>query len=215
VATSDPRRLGRYAVSTKNIAGVSLAAVGPVLALVGLVNPVVGLAIAPVLYAIGALGAPGSRKVDLAAGLDRDDVHRSLAEIQKRVGGRVPSDVRDRVVRICTTIDETLPRADALGAGSEGLFVLVRTATDYLPTALQTYLDLPRSYADHQVVADGKTAHGLLCDQLDVLATKMDEVAEAVHRSDTDKLVANGRFLAEKFAKGPLDLGGPTGAGSP
>jgi hypothetical protein len=214
VATSDASRLGRYAVSTKNLTGVGLATVGPVLGLVGVINPVLGLALIPVLYAVGALAAPSKRPVDLAAGLDRNDVQHSLAEIQRRVQNRVPPEVTQRVARICTTIDDTLPHADALAAGSEGLFVLVRTATDYLPTALQAYLDLPRSYADTHVVADGKTALVLLTDQLDVLATKMDEVAEAVHRSDTDKLVANGQFLAEKFGKGPLDIGGQSGGTS-
>ena len=33
--------------------------------------------------------------------------------------------------------------------------------------------------------------------------------ADAVNRADTDKLIANGRFLAEEFGRGPLDLGGP------
>jgi len=206
VATSDSR-LGRYATSTKNITGVSLAVVGPILGLAGVVNPLLGVALAPVLYAVGALAAPGRRSVDLAAGLDRDDVHRSLVEIQRRIRGRVPADISDRVNRICSTIDDAAPRADSLGAGSEGAFVLVRTATDYLPTALQGYLDLPRTYADHHVVAGGKTAHTLVCDQLDLLASKIDEINDAVHRSDADKLVANGRFLAEKFSKSPLDIG--------
>ena len=56
---------------------------------------------------------------------------------------------------IATTITETLPRADALGAGSPGQFVLVQCATDYLPTALQSYLELPRTYADQHIVTDG------------------------------------------------------------
>jgi hypothetical protein len=34
----------------------------------------------------------------------------------------------------------------------------------------------------------------------------MDEVADAVHRADTDKLIANGRFLADRFGTGALDL---------
>jgi hypothetical protein len=212
VATSEASRFGRYVVSTKNITGVGLATVGPILGLVGIINPLLGLAFAPVLYAVGALAAPSKKAVDLAAGLDGNDVHQSLVAIQHRIQGRVPPEVTQRVQQICTTIDDALPRADALGPGSQGLFVLVHTATDYLPTALQAYLDLPRSYADQHVVADGKTSLALLTDQLDVLTTQMNEVADAVHRSDTDKLVANGRFLAEKFGKGPLDLGNPSGS---
>jgi hypothetical protein len=39
----------------------------------------------------------------------------------------------------------------------------------------------------------------------------MDEVADAVHKKDSDALLANGRFLADKF--GPSSLALPS-AGS-
>jgi len=206
VATSSPTRLSRYLRSTKNIVGSTLAIVGPVLALAGVLAPPLGLALVPVLYAAGALAAPPPKKVQLAAGFDAGDVNQSLKDVQRRIQGRVPGDVDLRVKQLAATISETLPRADALGDGSNARYVLLKTATDYLPSSLQAYLDLPRAYADHKVVADGKTAHGLLCDQLDVLSQQMNEVADAVNRADTDKLVANGRFLAEKFGRGPLDL---------
>jgi hypothetical protein len=206
VATSEPGRFARWAFSTKNMVGVGLAVVGPAIGLAGVVNPLVGLALAPALYVVGALAAPSRRRVDLAAGIDPDDVRRSLTEVQRRIKGKVPKEVSEHVQRIASTITECMPRANTLGDGSTQAFGLARTATDYLPTALQAYLDLPRAYADHKVVSDGKTSLGLLLDQLDLMARKMDEIAEAVHRSDTDKLVAHGRFLAEKFGKGDLDL---------
>ena len=206
MATSEPGRLSKWAYSTKNIAGIGLAAVGPIIGIAGVINPLVGLALAPVLYAVGALAAPGRKKVDLAAGLDPNDVRKSLADIQRRIHGRVPTEVSTKVAGIATTINECLPRANSLGEGSNELFGLVRTATDYLPTALQSYLDLPRAYADRKVVSNGKTSLGLLNDQLDLLNKKMDDVADDVHRADTDKLVAHGRFLEEKFGKGDLDL---------
>ena len=206
MGTSEPGRVARWAYSTKNIVGVGLAAVGPIIGLAGVVNPLVGLALSPALYVVGALAAPGRKRVDLAAGIDPADVRRSLGEVQRRIKGRVPQEVADRVQHIASTITECMPRASSLGDGSTQAFGLARTATDYLPTALQAYLDLPRAYADRKIVSDGKTSLGLLIDQLDLLAEKMDEVADAVHRSDTDKLVANGRFLAEKFGKSGLDL---------
>ena len=206
MATSSPGPVAGYARSTKNIAGMSLAVAGPVLALAGLIAPPVGLALIPALYAVGALAAPGHKKVELASGVDAGDVRKSLETIERRVHGRVPTEIEERVQRIAATITETLPRADALGNGSSALYILVKTATDYLPTSLQAYLDLPRTYADHKVLSDGKTAQALLCEQLDVLDAQMDEVADAVHRSDADKVVANTRFLAEKFGDGPLDV---------
>ena len=209
MASDQSSGLSQYATSTKNITGCTLAIGGPVLALLGVVAPPVGLALAPVLYAVGALAAPARRHVNVVAGLDPNDVTRSLDQIKGKIGGRVPPDIASQVAAIATTIKETLPRADALGAGSPGQFVLVQCATDYLPSALQAYLDLPRTYAEQHVVADGKTPHALLSEQLTTLKKQIDEIADAVNRADTDKLVANGRFLAEKFGRGPLDLGGP------
>jgi len=201
-------RVARYATSTKNITGCVLAIGGPALAVFGVISPPLGLALAPALYAIGAVAAPARKSVHLVAGIDASDVERSLGEIERRIAGRVPVDVVDTVARIARTIRDTLPRAHALGAGSPGQFVLVQCALDYLPSALQTYLDLPRAYADHHVVSDGKTARRLLTEQLALLDRQINEIAEAVNRADTDKLLANGRFLAEKFAKGPFDIDG-------
>ena len=38
------------------------------------------------------------------------------------------------------------------------------------------------------------------------VSSKMDEVADAVHKKDSDALLANGRFLEEKFGKSELSL---------
>jgi hypothetical protein len=197
-----------YLSSTKNIVGLALASGGPVLALAGVIAPPIGLALAPVLYAVGALAAPSRKPVNVVAGVDPADVKRSLAQIQRQTMGRVPPQISSKVSSIASMITDTLPRADALGAGSPGQYVLVQCATDYLPTALQAYLDLPRNYADKHVVQDGKTPLQLLSDQLDVLGKQISEIATAVNRADTDKLIANGRFLAEKFGHGPLDIDG-------
>jgi len=155
------------------------------------------------------------KKVAIAAGPNADDVDDSLKRLRNRIHGRVPADVDLGVKQQAKGIEEMLPRADALADGSDARYVLVRTATDYLPSTLQAYLDLPRSYADNEVVADGKTAHQLLNDQLDVLYAHMQSVADAVNRADTDKLIANGRVLAEKFGRGPLDVSKPPPPSSP
>ena len=96
-----------------------------------------------------------------------------------------------------------LPRSGNLPPGSPQLFIIERTATDYLPTSLQAYLNLPRAYATRRPVQDGKTAKEVLLDQLTLLETKMNEVADDVHRNDSDRLLAHGRFLEERFGRGP------------
>jgi hypothetical protein len=202
--------LTRYATSTKHITGCALAIVGPTLAVAGVLAPPVGLALVPVLYAVGAFAAPARRRVNIIDGLDLHDVQRSLEQLQRRTLARVPDRIALKVTRIATTITETLPRAGALGAGSPGPYVLVACATDYLPTAVQAYLDLPRGYADHHVVADGKTPLDLLAEQLDLLSNEIDDIVENINAADSGRLLAHGRFLAEKFGHGPLDIGDTT-----
>ena len=102
---------------------------------------------------------------------------------------------------------------DQLGAGSYQAHSVIATATSYLPEAVGGYLRLPRKWADSRAISGGKTALMLLCDQLDLLGYKMEQVSDAVNRADAAALVAHGAFLAEKFGTGGgLDLGqsGPT-----
>ena len=128
-----------------------------------------------------------------------------LAQLEADIGGRVPAAVQSRVARVATTIRATLPRLTELGIGSSQAYAVVQTATSYLPEALNGYMRLPREFADKRAVSNGKTSLMVLCDQLDLLANKMDEVFDAVCRSDADALIAHGRFLAEKFGHGSLE----------
>ena len=205
---ADKERVIRWLTSNKNIAGCVLAIGGPVLAVTGVVAPPIALALIPVLYAAGALAAPGERQPDLGSGLDPDDVARSLKTIRKAVKGRVSPAVSARVDNVCTAIQQLLPRANELGVASEEMHVLVRMATDYLPGALEPYLALPQSYAEKKPLDNGRTAEQILCAQLDVMSAQMEEITDAVLRADGDKLLANGRFLEQKFGQRGLELPG-------
>jgi hypothetical protein len=114
-----------------------------------------------------------------------------------------------KVLKIRQSILGILPRSGNLPPGSPELFVLERTATDYLPTALEAYLNLPKAYATLHAVQDGKTPKEILLAQLTLLESKMNEVADDVHRNDSDRLLANGRFLQERFGRSPLSLKPP------
>jgi hypothetical protein len=107
------------------------------------------------------------------------------------------------VVRV---VRDTVPRLDRLGAGSEEAYHVMATATDYLPDAVGGYLRLPREWANSRPVDAGRSSLMVLIDQLDLLGRTMDQVLDAVNRSDAVALIAHGRFLAEKF--GPASSGG-------
>lgn len=142
-----------------------------------------------------------------------DALREALAETERLVAdGGVPSPVTARVLRVTGTVRDTIPRLDALGAGSDRAYAVMATATDYLPEAVGGYLRLPRRFADTRPIDGPKTALMVLVDQLDLLGATMDAVFDAVCRDDANALVAHGRFLAEKFGArsrgGDLEVAG-------
>jgi hypothetical protein len=137
---------------------------------------------------------------------DDDETLASLDRLQAAIAGNVPDMVVARVDRVASVVRETVPRLPNLGPGSLTAHAVLRTATSYMPEAVNAYMRLPRSFADHRPVSNGKTSLTVLCDQLDLLGSKMDDVFDAVCRADADALIAHGRFLAEKFGSGALAL---------
>ncbi|MCL2422721.1 MAG: hypothetical protein FWD11_02325 [Micrococcales bacterium] len=133
----------------------------------------------------------------------------AVTALERRIAGRVPPLVTARVHRISAVVTDMVPRLDRLGGGSRQAHTVVATATSYLPEAVDAYLRLPRDFADTREVSRGKTSLMLLVDQLDLLATTMQQISDAVSRQDAQALVVHGAFLAEKFASSPaLELPG-------
>ncbi len=137
---------------------------------------------------------------DLVAELDRVE--------EMAADAAVPGPVESRVRRVADVVRDAVPRLDRLGSGSEQAYLVMATATDYLPDAVDAYLRLPRDWANTRPVDRGRTSLMVLVDQLDLLARTMDQVLDAVNRRDAAALVAHGRFLAERFgtAGGRLSL---------
>ena len=142
------------------------------------------------------------------------DIDEALRRVEQLVADPgVPAAVRSRTLRVTATIRQTLPRLENLGLDSYDAYSVVATATDYLPQAIGAYLRLPRDWADTRPVDGGKTSLLVLVDQLDLLASIMDKIADAANRTDAGALVAHGRFLQQKFGHAPdvpdLTLGAP------
>ena len=197
----------RYLYSGKNILGSTLALFGLVLFFAHVITTFFWPFVVVAMYGIGALLAPGPPKVALAGtSFDPDSIRKSLQRQLSIAQGKLPPPLQAKLQEIADTIMGILPHYAEFPPGSPDLFVVGRTATDYLPSALQAYLNLPRAYAALHKMPNGKTADDVLNDQLTLLASKMDEVADAVHKKDSDALLANGRFLEEKFGASPLAL---------
>jgi hypothetical protein len=200
----------RYLVSAKNLIGCALALVGLVLHLFGLLGPFpVWVIVVAALYAAGAVLGPRRRPKVAKDAFDPQEIRRSLDHAYQMTHGRLPADAQSRVARIRSEILELLPHAAEFPPGSQDLYVLRRMAVDYLPTTIEAYLALPATYATERVVQDGKTPLQVMNEQLALLDSQMEEISEAVHRRDSDKLLANGIFLEERFGRTGGGLGLP------
>ena len=205
MATSSGQRLLRYLYSNKNLVGSAGGLAGLALYFTGLVGDLWPVVVGG-LYGVGALATPPTRTFDLHSGLDPGNLNRAMAEQERRLRGRVPDDVLAAVGRVHGQVREVLERRHALPPGSHDAFVVERTALDYLPTALESYLNLPRGYANRVPVSNGRTPRQILLDQLALLEAKLGEVIEAIAKGDTDRLLAHGRFLEDAFAPSELNV---------
>jgi hypothetical protein len=134
-------------------------------------------------------------------GVDPDQVRRALDRAFLISRDRLPAELHVKVTAIRQQILELLPDVERFPLGSRDLFVVQRTATDYLPTSIDAFLALPHSYATSNPLLGGRTALQVLGDQLELLGRKMDEIGDALRQADSERLLAHGRFLEESFGR--------------
>jgi len=196
-------RAALFLYGNGNLAGSALALAGVGLFFAGVIDSW-WLAITAGLYVIGYLAAPDGTRDDLqlASQMDASDVSASLQSLSRKINGKVEPEVSDLVSSIQASITTALPRLASTGMPDQTLFTVRQTAIDYLPNTLERYLALPPAFRKLHGVREGKTPRDILLEQLKLLDGKMKEIATSTLESDTQGLLANGRFLEEKFKSG-------------
>lgn len=161
----------------------------------------------------------------------KDDIEAALHQADTMAREHnAPTPVLARVARVAAIVRALMPRVEHLGLQSADAYNVVATATDYLPESLAAYLTLPRDWANTRPVSGQKSSLLLLIDQLDLLTLTMSRMFDAANQRDASALVAQGKFLDEKFggagalsqtvlappepSSNPLDLGA-SGSNSP
>lgn len=202
------RRLELFLSSRRNLAGTLLGLVGVGLFIVGVTAGAVGVGVVAGLYAIGYLAARPEQGLRLSV-FDSDnsaEIRSGLERILAGIRYRVSDDIYQRVGAIAYSIVQTLPDSGHQVDPTDPNVNLIRqTALNYLPQALDAYLSIPRIYAERRPVANGKTPHQVLIDQLDLMNQKMKEASEDLARNDTERLLVNARFLQDRFANSALE----------
>ncbi len=216
MATSSPGSFwrsapGRWLGSSKNILGSVLAAgaIGAQLVLgLGPLWPLVVVA----SYGVGALVAPRDRvdlRLGIGAGASAEDLAAQLKVFRRSMKGeasRLTDDANAILTRILDALDEIVARWDDLAAAPDQRHVVEQMILDYLPTSIQTFLNLPRTFALSTRVEGRKSAHDELIEQLGILEKESDSIRTAVYSRDLDALGDQGRFLREKFGRSDLQL---------
>ncbi|GAA4575272.1 hypothetical protein [Planotetraspora kaengkrachanensis] len=206
MATSD--RVLAYLGSTKNIVGSALAIGGLVLHFVGLAGSLWPIVVGG-LYGVGALLAPPDR-VRLTISHAEVETRQLRADldvlVSKVSAARFPEDVVARVGGLAGILRDILARAEALTSSPDQLHVVSQAIRDYLPTSLEAYANLPRSYALTRRGERERSAHEELISQLDLLEKGLATIADAVYKGDEQALRDQGRFLRDRFGGSQLDL---------
>ena len=190
-------KLSTYLRSRRHFGGLGLALFGAALAIADPVGPQ-GVWLILGFYVLGAMAThePAVNRF----GFEPRRVQRRLSEKLAAVSGRVPPEVMIRLRRIELAIrSEILPRLEVLPLGSHELYLVERTASAYLPAALDAYLCLPAGYVSPLPGTEGRSALDILLEELDVLEAGMRSVAATVHRADMTRLLVHQHFLNARF----------------
>jgi hypothetical protein len=115
---------------------------------------------------------------------------------------RLPLTVRVKVEQIRRKAEMLLESQERFPSASRQLFVLRRIQAEYLPATIDAHHALAGD--DRPVTPDGRTALRVLRDQLDLLDSKLDEIADDLQRENADRLLANERFLEDHFGRPQL-----------
>ncbi len=112
----------------------------------------------------------------------------------------LPLDLSLKAGQIRHKAQELLKQAHRFPFASRDLYVVRATLDDYLPRTLQNFRLVPPKSRE-QPLPNGTTPLQELKDQLALLDSKLDEIAEDLQRENIDRLLANRRFLEERFGR--------------
>lgn len=196
---STMNRFWLFLYSTPNIVGTILGLIGLCLYFTGIIKTF-WLPIVVGLYLAGYIGCPRSGEVKLRvrSDLEAAQIESELKELLHRVADKVLPEVYLKIQSITHLVIELLPRVKN---SPQNRHTIVKTATDYLPSMLEHYLNLPIAFARFHQLKNGKTPREILIDQLTTLEEQLQRVAEDIHSGDTEALLAHARFLETKFGK--------------
>ena len=186
--------------SNGNLLGSALALVGLGLYFTGLIGEIWWLVV-PGLYAAGYLIAPQPPRPRDKLSKAQLDLHEALDELQRRAHGGLTAERLETFDRLINSLRDTLPLLEQQALGDRSAYTLRQTILDYLPATLDNYLRLPKIYRQMHKLADGRTPRQVFVAQLNTLNDEVLSSLAALADNDAQQLLANERFLADRFSR--------------
>lgn len=194
-------RLMRYVLSNSNLAGCGAASLVILLFLTGVIGNY-WMILTALAYAAGYFSMLQPAPAHLLEGASTQE---SLQWLRTKALPKLPGEAGKLLGHIIDICEELMPRLKEMeGQGmvqAQNRALLKQTVCRYLPDVVEGYLKLPTLYARTARVAEGKTPNQLLLEQLSTLDTHVQEIRDGVLSEEVNSLLANGKFLQEKFNK--------------
>ncbi|GGL73592.1 hypothetical protein GCM10010840_09590 [Deinococcus aerolatus] len=115
---------------------------------------------------------------------------------------RLPGEARAQLVALNLRTKEALAQLHGLGQqGSEAGYLARAIREEYVPTAVNGYLKLPRTRADSVPIEGDKTGRDLLCEQLDLLLHAVQDIIDTTLQVGGRELLTHQRFLEDRFGR--------------
>ncbi len=197
-----PRRHGFWVwlYSNGNLLGSALALIGLGLYFGDLLGDAWWM-IVPGLYLAGFLIAPQAKARHNSLSEAQMDLHEALDELQRRAQQGLTAERLETFDRLILSLRDTLPLLEKQAVGDRTAYTLRQTILDYLPVTLDNYLRLPRAYRQMHKLGDGRTPRQVFVAQLNTLNEEVQSSLTALAENDTQQLLANERFLADRFSR--------------
>jgi hypothetical protein len=193
-----------YLYSTRNIVGSLLGLLGLAAFFGGVIHQW-WLPICLGLYLAGALLVPSQTllDVDVYQQYDNQRLVEGVEQLLAQVRKQLPDEALTVLASIPQVLHALLPRLTGMGGSPmlppDQIQTVIGAITRDLPQTVAGYLRLPSAFANFHTLEGGKTAKDLLTEQLLILKSQLDKIAEAAFRDDAEALLTNGQYLKEKF----------------
>lgn len=125
-----------------------------------------------------------------------------LTQQLQQNNGRLPQQVTSKTLQILQTVQDTVKEWNQIPTTADTQHTLDRVVTEYLPSAINSYLRLPNSYLSR----NRQKTESNLNEQLDILQDAMEGVQDAVFSGVEDEIVTQTKFLKEKFPQDKSSL---------